>query len=47
MEASTKEIIRYYMRGSRGIRATAKYFGLPLSYVGALIHRYKKRYNIR
>ena len=42
-----KEIIAYFMRTSRGIRGTARYFGLPTCYVGALISRYIKEHNIR
>jgi len=42
-----KEIIAYYMRTSKGIRGTARYFGLPVSYVGALINRHIKKNNIR
>ena len=44
---SEKEIIRQYFRNSRGIRGVARYFGLPKSYVGAIINKYKKIHNIR
>ena len=47
MVASSKEIIRYFMRTSKGIKGTARHFGLSYSYVGALITRYKKRRGIR
>jgi len=45
--ASDKEIISYFMRTSKGIKATARYFGLPYSYVGAIINRHKKQMGIR
>tara|TARA_X000000368_G_C22894232_1_gene651087 strand:+ start:592 stop:735 length:144 start_codon:yes stop_codon:yes gene_type:complete len=41
------EVIAYFMRTSKGIRAVARYFSLPVSYVGALINRYIKENNIR
>jgi len=47
MVASSREIIRYFMRTSKGIKGTARHFGLSLSYVGALIIRYKKQKGIR
>ena len=47
MVVSPKEIIRYFMRTSKGIKATARHFGLPYSYVGALIIQYKKQKCIR
>ena len=47
MVASSREIIRYFMRTSKGIKGTARHFGLPYSYVGALIIQYKKRRGIR
>ena len=40
-------IIGYYMRTSKGIKATAGYFGLSSSYVGRIIHNYKKKNGIR
>ena len=47
MVASSKEIICYFMRTSKGIKGTARHFGLSYSYVGALITRYKKQKGIR
>ena len=44
---SSKEIISYFMRTSKGIKGTARYFGLRYSYVGSLINRYKKQKGIR
>jgi len=41
-----KDIIAYFMRTSKGIRGVARYFGLPVSYVGSLISRYVKENNI-
>ena len=38
------DIIKYYMRSSK---ATASYFGLPKSFVGSVINKYKKTNNIR
>ena len=40
-------IIRYFMSTSKGIKATAGYFGLPRSKVGKIINQYKKKHNIR
>jgi len=40
-------IIRYFMSTSKGIKATAGYFGLPRSEVGKIINQYKKKHNIR
>ena len=42
-----KQIIQQYLRNSSGIRGAARYFGLPKSYVGAIINKYKKKHNIR
>ena len=42
-----QKIINYYMRTSKGIKATAGYFGLSSSYVGSIIHKYKKKKGIR
>ena len=47
MVASSREIIRYFMQTSKGIKGTARYFGLPYSYVGTLIIQYKKQKGIR
>ncbi|MHA1476160.1 MAG: hypothetical protein ACTSQ5_13370 [Promethearchaeota archaeon] len=47
MVASSKEIIRYFMRTNKGIKGTARHFSLPYSYVGALIIQYKKKKGIR
>jgi len=44
---SEREIINCYLRNSRGIRGAARHFGLPTSYVGAIINKYKKKHNIR
>ena len=43
----SKEIISYYMRTSKGIKSTAGWFGLPISYVGKIINEYKKKNGIR
>jgi|TARA_B110000495_G_scaffold104930_1_gene90659 hypothetical protein len=45
--AKNAKIINYYMRTSKGIKATAGYFGLSSSYVGSIIHKYKKKKGIR
>ena len=45
--AKNTNIISYYMRTSKGIKATAGYFGLSRSYVGNIIHKYKKKKGIR
>ena len=47
MVVSSREIIRYFMRTSKGIKGTARHFGLPYSYVGTLIIQYKKQKGIR
>jgi hypothetical protein len=41
------DVISYFMRTSKGIKAVARHFGLPVSYVGSLINRYLKENNIR
>ena len=41
------DIIRYFMRTSKGIKSTARKFGLPVSYVGKIINQYKKLKGIR
>ena len=41
------KIFRYYMRTNKGIIGTARYFGLPKSYVGSIINKYKKTKGIR
>jgi hypothetical protein len=47
MPNKEQKIIRYFMTTSKGIKSTAGYFGLPRSYVGQIINRYKKKHNIR
>jgi hypothetical protein len=47
MVVSSRKIISYFMRTSKGIKGTARHFGLPYSYVGTLIIKYKKRKGIR
>jgi hypothetical protein len=42
-----EEIISYYMRTSKGIKSSAGWFGLPVSYVGKIINEYKKKNGIR
>lgn len=46
-ESKKKCLIKYYMRTSKGILATSRYFGLPKSYVGSIINKYKKKHDIR
>ena len=41
------QIIRYYLRTSKGIRATARHFGISKVYAGSIISRYIKKNNIR
>ena len=40
-------IIAFYFGTSKGIKGTAAHFGLPKSYVGSVINRYKRRRGIR
>jgi hypothetical protein len=42
-----KDIIKYFMSTSKGIKATARRFGLPTVYVGKVILKYKKSKGIR
>lgn len=42
-----KEIIKHFFRNSKGIKSTARHFGLPKSYVGKIISLHIKKYNIR
>lgn len=44
---SEQQIVQQFLRNSKGIRGTARFFGLPCSYVGAIINKYKKRKHIR
>jgi hypothetical protein len=41
------DIIQYFLRTNKGIRATARHFGVTKSYAGAIISRYIKTHNIR
>lgn len=38
-----REIIRYFMGTSKGIKATASYFGISKTYVGCVVTEYKKK----
>ena len=42
-----QDIVDYFLQTSKGIKATAGYFGLSRSYVGALVSRYIKKHNLR
>ena len=42
-----REIIRYFMGSTKGIKATAYHFGISKIYVGCVITEYKKKNNIR
>ena len=42
-----RDIIRYFMTTSKGIKATARRFGLSTVYVGKVILKYKKSKGIR
>jgi hypothetical protein len=42
-----REIIKYFMRTSKGIKATAGYFGISKTYVGCVVTKFKKKHNIR
>ena len=44
---SDKAIVFFFMGSSRGIRGTARYFGLSPNYVGSVINKYRKNHNIR
>ena len=44
---SNTQIIHHFFRNSKGIKGTAKHFGLPKSYVGKIISQYIKNNNIR
>ena len=39
---SDKAIVFFFMGSSRGIRGTARYFGLSPNYVGSVINKYRK-----
>jgi hypothetical protein len=41
------EIIKYFLQTSKGVRATARYFGVSKVYAGKVIIRYLKAKNIR
>jgi len=40
-------IINYYLRTSKGIRGTARHFGVSKVYAGQVINRYLKTRGIR
>ena len=42
-----QDIIKYFMSTTRGIKATARHFGLSTVYVGKVILKYKKNKGIR
>jgi len=42
-----KEIIKYFMRTTKGIKGTAGYFGISKTYVGKIITIYKKKNHMR
>lgn len=44
---SDKAIIFFFMGTSKGVRGTARYFGLPVHYVGSVINKHRKINNIR
>lgn len=41
------EIVRFFFRNSKGIKAAASHFGVPKSYAGKVISQYIKKHNIR
>ena len=41
------DIINYYLRTSKGIRGTARHFGVSKVYAGQVINRYLKTRGIR
>ena len=41
------DIIKYFLQTSKGVRGTARHFGLSYSHVGAIINNYKKQNCIR
>lgn len=47
IKININDIIRYYMRTSKGIKGTSAHFGLHVSFVGCIINKYKKANNIR
>jgi hypothetical protein len=44
---SDNEIINYFLQTSKGVRATARYFGVSKVYAGKVIIQYLKAKNIR
>lgn len=40
-------IINYFFQTSKGIRGTARHFGIKKTLVGSIINKYKKKYNIK
>tara|TARA_B110000971_G_C19829792_1_gene417422 strand:- start:532 stop:675 length:144 start_codon:yes stop_codon:yes gene_type:complete len=44
---SDNEIIKYFLQTSKGVRATARYFGVSKVYAGKVIIQYLKAKNIR
>ena len=44
---SDSVIISTFFRNSRGIKATARYLGIPIIRTAQVILKYKKKHNIR
>jgi|TARA_B110000444_G_scaffold252876_1_gene282812 hypothetical protein len=44
---SDNEIIKYFLQTSKGVRATARYFGVSKIYASKVIIQYLKAKNIR
>ncbi len=42
-----QDIVNHFLGNSRGIKNTARHFGLSKSYVGKIISLYIKKHNIR
>tara|TARA_B100001093_G_scaffold111548_1_gene103942 strand:- start:933 stop:1076 length:144 start_codon:yes stop_codon:yes gene_type:complete len=45
--ATEIQIINFFRRTNRGIRGTARYFGVSKVYVGKIVTKYLKKHNLR
>jgi hypothetical protein len=45
--ATEMQIINFFRRTNRGIRGTARYFGVSKVYVGKIVIKYLKKHELR
>lgn len=45
--ATEMKIINFFRTSNKGIRGTARYFGVSKVYVGKIVTKYLKKHNLR